>query len=130
MRLFEAAKKWLSEASPLARAVLLVAVLGGLAGLAISFAPRSMGASKPLFTRLSPTDASEVLEVLRQRKIPYEVSAGGDTILVPADQVHELRLDLAGSGLPRGGGVGFELFDQNSVLMTDFTQRVNYTRAM
>jgi len=63
-------------------------------------------------------------------KIPYKVSSAGDSILVPAEYVSELRLDLAASGLPRGGGVGFEIFDNKNFGVTEFVQQLNYQRAL
>lgn len=83
-----------------------------------------------LFANLSGTDASAVVEWLKDHKIPYELKNDGQAIYIPADKVHESRLQLAGSGLPQGGGVGFEIFDKQSFGMTDFAQKVNYRRAL
>jgi len=84
----------------------------------------------PLFTGLSPEDASGILEQLRKDKIPLRIDAGGTAILVPEEQVHETRLTLAGKGLPKGGGVGFEIFDNQKFGISDFAQQVNYRRAL
>ncbi|MBW2647638.1 MAG: flagellar M-ring protein FliF, partial [Deltaproteobacteria bacterium] len=62
--------------------------------------------------------------------VPYKVSSGGDSILVPAEYVSKLRLDLAASGMPRGGGMGFEIFDNKNFGVTEFVQRLNYQRAL
>ncbi len=83
-----------------------------------------------LFANLSNTDASSVVEWLKERKIPYRLDDGGRDILIPADKVYESRLALAGAGLPTGGGVGFEIFDKQNFGTTDFAQKVNYRRAM
>jgi flagellar M-ring protein FliF len=84
----------------------------------------------PLFASLSAEDAGAIVTQLRAAKVPYRVGPGGTEILVPADQVHELRLRLAMQGLPLGGGVGFELFDRSSLGASDFAQRLNYQRAL
>lgn len=70
---------------------------------------------KVLFSHLSSEDASSILAKLQEKKISYEINSAGDTIFVPAEKVSELRLELAGSGLPQGGGVGFEIFDQKTL---------------
>ncbi|MFQ6111702.1 MAG: flagellar basal-body MS-ring/collar protein FliF, partial [Nitrospinota bacterium] len=85
---------------------------------------------QPLYTNLSPEDASAVATKLKERRIAYRLEAGGGTILVPAEKVHAARLELAGEGLPQQGGVGFEIFDRTNLGMTDFVQRMNYLRAL
>lgn len=82
-----------------------------------------------LYTNVSAEDAATITEKLKEQKVPYEVRDGG-AIMVPQDRVHELRLMLAGQGLPTGGGVGFEIFDRTQLGMTDFVQKLNYRRAM
>lgn len=82
-----------------------------------------------LYSNLSPEDAGTIAEKLKESKVPYEVRDGG-SIMVPEDKVHELRLVLAGQGLPSGGGVGFEIFDKTTIGMTDFVQKLNYRRAL
>ncbi len=83
-----------------------------------------------LFTDMSPEDASAVSTKLKELKIPFKVEAGGTAIQVPEEKVHELRLELAGAGLPRGGGIGFELFDKSRLGATEFEQRINLRRAL
>jgi len=83
-----------------------------------------------LFSRLSPEDSSAIIEKLKNQRIPYELTEGGKAIMVPAERVHELRLQLAADGLPQSGGVGFELFDKSTFGMTEFVQKLNYLRAM
>ena len=85
---------------------------------------------KTLFSNLSTEDAGEIVAALQEKKIPYKISSAGDSILVPAEYVSELRLDMATSGLPKGGGVGFEIFDNNNFGVTDFVQQLNYQRAL
>lgn len=83
-----------------------------------------------LYSNLAAADAGEVVAKLRERKIPYRLSAGGSQIEVPAPQVYDLRIEFAGQGLPRGEGVGFEIFDQLSLGVTSEVQRINYLRAL
>lgn len=83
-----------------------------------------------LFSQLDRDDAGAIVLKLKELKVPYRVGATGDAIEVPEGRVHEIRLDLASSGLPRGGGVGFESFDTMKLGATEFEQRVLYRRAM
>jgi flagellar M-ring protein FliF len=82
-----------------------------------------------LYSDLSASDASNVLERLKQQKIPYRVIAG-NTLMVPTDMVGEIRLDLAGEGVPQGGVKGFEIFDKNNLGMSEYLQKLNYRRAL
>ena len=63
-----------------------------------------------------------------RRKIPYQVGRNGGSILVPADKVYQVRMQMASKGIPRGEGVGFEIFDKASFGISDFVQRANYAR--
>ncbi|RPJ05701.1 MAG: flagellar M-ring protein FliF, partial [Deltaproteobacteria bacterium] len=83
-----------------------------------------------LFSNLSQEDAGEMIHKLKEKKTPYELSQSGTAILVPRDQVYDVRLALAAEGLPKGGGVGFEVFDRTTLGTTDFVQKLNYQRAM
>jgi flagellar M-ring protein FliF len=83
-----------------------------------------------LFTELAPEDGAAIAAKLKELKVPYRVSSGGSAIEVPEERVHELRLEIAGSGLPRGGGVGFEIFDKAHLGATEFEQRINLRRAL
>ncbi|MFA5073258.1 MAG: flagellar basal-body MS-ring/collar protein FliF [Nitrospirota bacterium] len=81
-----------------------------------------------LFSNLSQEDGGAIIQKLSELQVPYRTEGGG--IMVPADKVYELRLQLASQGLPQGGGIGFELFDKTSFTMTDFVQKLNYRRAL
>jgi flagellar M-ring protein FliF len=83
-----------------------------------------------LFSNLTKEDASAIVTKLKERKIPYQVSPSGETISAPSEQVSELRLELAAAGLPQGGGVGFEIFDNKAFGATEFEQQMNYRRAL
>jgi len=83
-----------------------------------------------LFSNLSPEDAGDIANKLKEKKVLYQVSHSGTAVLVPREQVYDNRLALASEGLPKGGGVGFEVFDRTNLGTTDFVQKLNYQRAM
>jgi flagellar M-ring protein FliF len=85
----------------------------------------------PLFTNMETKDAGEVAAKLKESKIKYEVqeSTAGTTILVPAKDVHNTRLELSTQGLPRGPK-GFEIFDDSKLGVTEFQNKVNYLQAL
>jgi flagellar M-ring protein FliF len=84
----------------------------------------------PLFTNLSPQDGAAVIRELEADKIPFQIRGDGSTIAAPRQIVYEARLKLAGKGIPLGGGVGFEIFEKTSFGMSEFTQQINYLRAL
>jgi len=85
---------------------------------------------RPLYTGLAPEDAGAVVERLRSRGVDYRLAENGAAVLVPSARVAELRLEMAASGLPRSGRIGFELFDRTNFGASDFTEQVNYRRAL
>ncbi|OGR04517.1 MAG: flagellar M-ring protein FliF [Deltaproteobacteria bacterium RIFOXYA12_FULL_61_11] len=85
---------------------------------------------QPLFTNLDPSDANHIVSQLEKEKIPHVLSQNGQSLLVPPDKVLRLRMQFASEGVPQGTGVGFEIFDNKSIGMTEFTQKLNYQRAL
>jgi len=83
-----------------------------------------------LYSNLEEGEAGEVVAYLTDNKIPYKLEDGGRSVEVPADQVYKTRISLATEGLPRNGTVGYSLFDQNNLGMTDFLQNLNFRRAL
>lgn len=83
-----------------------------------------------VFSGLASDDAAAIVETIQSQGIPYELGADGSTIRVPPEQVASVRLNAASNGLPKGGSVGFELFDKSSFGITEFAQQVNYQRAL
>lgn len=83
-----------------------------------------------LYGKLGDAESAKVIAALDDAKIPYKVGSGGASILVPADKVHVMRMQLAAKGIPRGEGVGFEIFDKANFGISDFVQRANYVRAV
>ena len=85
---------------------------------------------RTLFSNLSDQDGGAIVTQLTQMNIPYRFADNGGALEVPADKVHELRLRLAQLGLPKGGSVGFELLDQEKFGISQFSEQVNYQRAL
>jgi len=85
---------------------------------------------KPLYSELSAEDAGAIVAKLREGGIDYRLSESNSTILVPSRNVAELRLEMATAGIPKSGRIGYELFDRTNLGTTDFTEQVNYHRAV
>jgi len=83
-----------------------------------------------LYSELSTEDAAQIVEKLKTQQVPYQLSGNGTQILVPEEKVAGLRLELAAGGLPRGGSVGFEIFDRSRIGATEFEQNINLRRAL
>lgn len=83
-----------------------------------------------LFSNLTDQDGGQIVAALQQQNIPYKLSAGGSAILVPAHQVHDVRLKLASQGLPKGGLVGFELMENQKLGISQFAEQINYQRGL
>ncbi|HBV39341.1 MAG TPA: flagellar M-ring protein FliF [Erwinia sp.] len=83
-----------------------------------------------LYNNLSDEDGGAIITQLTQMNIPYQFDDKGGALMVPAEKVHELRLRLAQQGLPKGGAVGFELLDQEKFGISQFSEQVNYQRAL
>ncbi len=126
-------------ASPLSRLAalpvrqLLVLVLGVAALAAViatAFLYSKESDYRVLFANLEDRDGGAVVAALTQLDVPYRFAAGGGAILVPGDRVHDIRLKLAGQGLPRGGTVGFEILDSQKLGVTQFQERLNFQRGL
>jgi flagellar M-ring protein FliF len=114
------------------RLMAMVAVTAALIGF---FAFVIMRVTTPqmttLFTDLSMEDSSAVIKDLERQAIPFEIRNDGSVIMVPKDKVTRLRMKLAEGGLPKGGGVGYEIFDKSDALgTTSFVQNINHLRAL
>jgi len=124
------AKILFSTLSVAKRITLIGFIAASLAGLIfMAFWSRSPE-YQLLYSNLSPEDGGAIISALREKKISYKTSGDGNAILIPIEKIHEVRLDLASKGLPRGSGVGFEIFDNTKLGMTEFVQNVNYQRAL
>ncbi|MBM3618121.1 MAG: flagellar M-ring protein FliF [Alphaproteobacteria bacterium] len=114
-----------------------LAALAGTAVLLLGFfaflATRSSGPTMaPLYSGLSMQDGAQIVKELDSVNVPYQITAGGSQIMVPADQVLKLRMDMAQEGLPSSGNiVGYEIFDRSDKLGTSsFVHNVNMLRAL
>ena len=113
----------------------LLALGGVTIALIAFFAVIMMRVSSPtmslLYSDLSVSDSAEIIAKLDGLNIPYELKGDGTTILVPKDEALRLRMSMAQAGLPSGGSVGYEIFDNTSALgTTSFVQNMNHLRAL
>jgi len=108
--------------------ILLAALAAAIAGVVLFVSWIQQADYQVLYSGLAESDAGGIVQKLKELKVPYKLEAG--SIMVPADRVYDLRLQLASQGLPHGGGVGFELFDKTDFGATDFVQKLNYRRAL
>ncbi|UBU94594.1 MULTISPECIES: flagellar basal-body MS-ring/collar protein FliF [Edwardsiella] len=83
-----------------------------------------------LYSNISDRDGGAIVTQLTQMNIPYRFANNGTTLMVPADKVYDTRLKLAQQGLPKGGAVGFELLDQEKFGISQFSEQINYQRAL
>ena len=83
-----------------------------------------------LYSDLGPEESSRVIELLQKKNVDYRVTNGGGGLMVPASRIGELKVVLAGEGLPTGGISGYELFDDQGLGVSEFTQNLNYRRAL
>lgn len=84
----------------------------------------------PIYSNLSAEDTGEIIAYLKENKIDYKLTSSGQVIQIPQSKIYETRIELASRGLPRGSGIGFEVFDNTKLGMTEFVQNVNYQRAL
>ena len=85
---------------------------------------------KVLYTNVSDRDGGAIIASLQQMNVPYKFAEGGGAILIAGDKVAETRLKLAAQGLPKAGGVGFELMDNQKFGTSQFAEQVNYQRGL
>ena len=85
---------------------------------------------KVLFANYTDKDGGAITAALDQMQVKYKLAEGGQAILVPSDQVHNVRLRLAQQGLPKGGNVGFEVMENQKLGVSQFLEQVNYQRAL
>lgn len=118
-------------ALPVRQLLVLVFGIAALAAvIAAAFLYSKESDYRVLFANLEDRDGGAVVAALTQLDVPYRFAAGGGAILVPADRVHDVRLKLAGQGLPRGGTIGFEILDSQKLGVTQFQERLNFQRGL
>jgi flagellar M-ring protein FliF len=108
-------------------AIVAVVVVAGIYGLVHWQKEQDF---KPLFTGVTPEDGASIIQKLRESGVEYRLPEGGGAVLVPSARLAELRLNMAAAGLPKTGRIGFELFDKTNLGATEFTEHINYGRAL
>ena len=116
--------------SPSQVMMLLGVVAGTLVGVVFLVGWLNTVNYQPLYADLDEAEAGEVVAYLGQNNIDYQLTNGGRTIEVPSSDVYQARISLATQGLPRSGSIGYSLFDENNLGMTDFLQNLNFRRAL
>jgi flagellar M-ring protein FliF len=108
-------------------ALVLLAAAGGLYALVQHQREADF---RPLFTGVAPEDAAAIVQKLKESGVDYRVPEEGGAVLVPSARLAELRINMAAAGLPKTGRIGFELFDKTNLGATEFTEHINYQRAL
>jgi flagellar M-ring protein FliF len=124
------AKKLFGALAPRQLVSIALAALAVVGGVMFLLRWQRESGMKPLYTGLAPEDASAIVQKLREGGVDFKITNNGTEILAPEDKVPELRLQMAGSGLPKTGRIGFEIFDKTNFGITDFAEHVNYRRAL
>lgn len=123
-------KKLVASLSVRQRVMILAAATAVVVGLLVFTHWRRESDFRPLYTSLAAEDAAAVVEKLKQSGVEYRLGDNGATVLVASARAAESRLALAAAGLPKSGRIGFELFDKNNLGATEFTEHINYHRAL
>ncbi len=110
--------------------VVLVAAAASIAIIAALFMWASSPDYRVLYSNLSEADGGRIIAELDTRGVPYQFGQGGQALLVPSDQVHTLRLQLAEQGLPQGGNLGLELMETQAFGISQFAEQVNFQRGL
>jgi flagellar M-ring protein FliF len=123
-------KALITNLSPAKRVIFLSVVAGVVAGFILIISWTTSTEFGILYKNLSPEDAGLIIAKLKEDKVDYKVSSNGATVSISNDLLYEKRLELASQGLPQGGNIGFEIFDNTSLGVTEFVQNINYQRAL
>lgn len=116
--------------TPGKRIALAVTGIFVVAGISVLFYWAGSKNYRLLTGGLAPEDTASIIRMLRQKKIPFKVDESGKNILIPPENIYDLRLELATMGLPDSDTVGYEIFDKQSLGTTSFVQNVNRKRAL
>jgi len=118
------------EMSMVRKVLLGGVVLVVVAGFITMFVWANKMPYKVAYSGLSQEDAAAVVEILKSSNTPYRLTGDGTTILVPDAMVYDVRLTMAKEGIPKGAGVGYEIFDKSEFGTTEFVQKINKKRAL
>jgi flagellar M-ring protein FliF len=130
LRLRDRCKEIVAGFSSGQKTVVVVAVLAVVVGGYLFMSWASQPSYVPLFSNLSSSDAAAITQKLAANKVPYELSEGGQQVLVPSSDVYQQRLDMASAGLPSSGDQGYSLLESSGVTTSQFQQQVEYQQAV
>lgn len=119
-----------NKLAPQQKIVLGAAGIGTVILMIVLFGMLNQPSYSTLYTNIHEEDAAKIIEQLNTDKIPFKLESNGGTILVPSESVYEIRLSMAGKGIPSSGIVGYEIFDNSTLGMSEFVQKLNYKRAL
>ncbi len=128
--LFKNLSEFARAMSPSQAIVLLGVVAGTIVALFVGGNWLGSVNYSVLYSNLESSDAGEITEYLAEEGIAFELSDGGATISVPSQDVYNVRISLASQGMPRSGNVGYSIFDESNLGMTEFLQNLNFRRAL
>ena len=133
--IIDRSRSWFEEAPPTQRygVMGIGALLMALVIFAVSSGFGDGGGEwegRILYANMEFEEVAEVSNRLRIMEVPHRLTSDATAILVPADQYMDLRIQMAGEGFPKSGRIGYEIFDEAQLAMTDFLQSVNYLRAL
>jgi flagellar M-ring protein FliF len=123
-------RKILANLTTRQRITILVAAIAVCGGLYSLLQWKKETDFRPLFTGVSAEDAAGIVQKLKESGVEYRLPEAGGSVLVPSARLAELRLAMASIGLPKSGRIGFELFDKVNLGATEFTEHINYRRAL
>jgi flagellar M-ring protein FliF len=129
-KVFKQISDFFQALPPLRRVAVVGTGLAMIAGVAILFALAGKQTFQPLMSNLNPEDAANIMRVLREKRVPYQIDDTGRNISVPPESVYDLRLELAAGGVVNSGTPGYEIFDKTSLGQTSFVQKINQKRAL
>lgn len=121
---------FLRRLSPVQKTVIGAVTIAVFVGIMVLVNAVSTPSYGVLFSNLNEQDASKIVQVLKEKTVPFTLDDNGKSILVPKDRLYELRLDMASAGLPNSSIIGYEIFDRTNLGISDFVQKVNYRRAL
>lgn len=129
-RIYEQTAEFFKGMTPPKRVAFLGTAFAVLAGVVALFQWAGQKTYKPLMTNLNPEDVTNIIRVLREKRIPFNVDPTGRNIEIPPENLYDLRLELATMGYPQSSVVGYEIFDKQSLGTTSYVQKINQRRAL